>query len=368
MKRIWNARWGMLRLAVAAFLLWAVAADTGQRLARLQLASLPSFDYLQEARYLRAEGRYGEAEVVLDAGLDHLSVTDPLRAELAHEKEETVVERSSYLRRIKDAGLGALSGRGQSIEALIGAVAADFFVVGDVRDLIVQGGRYVIDGEADDVVLVLSGVGLATTVAPEVDWVPSILKAARKAGAMTRGVAEFVVRSVRARRLDELGGFLNDVRRLSAKASPGGAMRLLRFADEPGDVAKLARFVEVERAGAFALHATGKEGAELVKAAGAGSDAAAAVVLAARRGDAGRAWLRTGKWKALTRPHALVGVAKAFYKGNAEALAARVAEIIDPRAWWLLPLLAAWTLLELGLLWRRIAGPTSTATSRASAP
>jgi hypothetical protein len=146
---------------------------------------------------------------------------------------------------------------------------------------------------------------------------------------------------------------MGGVRRLAARASPGGAIRLLRHAEEPADVAKLARFVEAERAGAFALHVTEAEGAALVKAAGAGSDAAQAVVLAARHGDAGRAWLRSGKWKLLARPHALVGLAKMVYKGNATELAARVASALDPRAWWLLPLLAAWVVIEAGLLTRR---------------
>jgi hypothetical protein len=133
---------------------------------------------------------------------------------------------------------------------------------------------------------------------------------------------------------------------------------MLRFADKPEDVAKLARFVEAEKAGAFALHVTGKEGAELVKAAGAGERAAAgadkALVVAARKGPAGVAWLRTGAYRALARPHWLSGIGKALWKGNASALAARIAETLDPRAWWIVPMLAAWVVVELGLLMRRV--------------
>ena len=39
------------------------------------------------------------------------------------------------------------------------------------------------------VIVALSAVGLATTLAPEVDWAPSLLKAARRAGSMTEGTA-----------------------------------------------------------------------------------------------------------------------------------------------------------------------------------
>src|SRR4029077_8893222 len=98
------------------------------------------------------------AIMVADAGLD--SADPATKPKIQHERDATVKEQGSYLRKVKDVGLGALSGRGTSIESLVGAVAADFFVVGDVRDLLIQGGRYVLDGETDEVVLILSGVGI----------------------------------------------------------------------------------------------------------------------------------------------------------------------------------------------------------------
>ncbi len=353
---LWCCKWNFIRLALAAFLLYAVASDTGARLARLELASLPDFDYVGEIAYLRAAGRFGEAIMVADAGLDSADAAQ--RAAIQKERDATVAQAGSYLRKIKDVGLGALSGKGTSIESLVGAVAADMFVVGDVRDLLIQGGRYVLDGETDEVVLILSGVGIATTIAPEVDWVPSVLKAAKKMGVMTKGMAEWIVAMAKAGKSEKLTAMMKDVKRLAAKASPGGAARLLRWAEKPEDVAKLARFAEAEKAGAFALHVTGKEGAELVKAAAEGERAAAgaekALVTAARKGPAGVAWLRTGAYRVLARPHWLVGIAKAMWKGNASALAARAAEAIDPRAWWIVPGLAAWVVVEVGLLLRKL--------------
>jgi hypothetical protein len=352
--KLWRARWNLVRLALAAFLLYVVASDTSARLARLELASLPGFDYVGEIRYLRGAGRFGEAEMVADAGLDAADASQ--HAAIQKERDATVAEAGSYLRKAKDLGLGALSGKGTSIESLVGAVAADMFVVGDVRDLLIQGGRYVLDGETDKVVLILSGVGIATTLAPELDWIPSVLKAAKKMGVMSKGMAEWIVATAKAGKSEKLSALMKDVKRLAAKASPGGAARLLRFAEQPEDVAKLARFVEAEKAGAFALHVTGKEGAEIVKAAADGEYAAIgadkALVAAAAKGPAGTAWLRTGAWRALARPHWLVGIAKGLYKGNAQALAARVAAEIDPRAWWIVPGLAAWVVMELGLLAR----------------
>lgn len=377
MIRLLRLTFGPLRLIVAAFLLYAVASDTGARLARAQLASLPAFDYTSEVAYLRASGRYGEALLVADAGLEPESGLSPeARKVLQSQRTAAAAEQASFMRRAGDLGMGALSGRGDSLESLIGAVAADFFIVGDIRDLVIQGGRYVLDGETDEVILILSGVGLATTLAPEVDWVPSILKVARRTGSMTKGLAEYLVKTIKVggpAGREALTAMMKDVRTLARHASPGGAARLLRHADSPEDVARLARFVGSNRAGAFALHITGKEGADLLRSAAkpgaraARATAEAAVITAARKGPAGVAWLRTGAYRALARPHWVAGIAKAFYKGNAEDLAARIAAAIDPRAWWIIPLLATWLFIELGLLARRF-GPASRVARHAPAP
>lgn len=367
---VWRSRWGLARLALAAFLLWAVAVDTPRRLAGIELRALPGFDYAAEVASLRAAGRYGEALMVADAGLaaegdDALS--HEARSRVEAERAATIAEQSSWLRRAKDAGMGALSGTGDSLESLIGAVAADFFIVGDVRDLVIQGGKLLVDGEGDPVIAALSGVGLATTLAPEVDWVPSLLKAARKAGTLSKRFAEGLVDLLKAGKRERVLAVMGDVGVLSRRASPGGAMRLLRHADDADELAALARFVERERAGAFALHVTQDAGARLVKSTP--GDAAAIdrlVVKASRRGEAGRSFLRSKAARALTTPHPLVGVGKAVWKGNGEKLAQRLVDRLAPGAWWLLPTLAAWVFVEGAWLVRRWGAsvPPVSATSR----
>ena len=353
---LWRAKWPLLRLAIAGFLLYALIADTGARLARFRYASLPDFDYAAEIGYLRAQGRFGEALMIAEQCL--ASGNPAQRAAIEKEREQTLRAQSSYLRRAKDLGMGALSGRGTSLESLVGAVTADFFVVGDVRDLIIEGGRLVIDRETDEVILVLSGVGLATTVAPEVDWVPSLLKAAKRTGAMTTELSEHILRAARTGKLRELAPLFRDIRRIADKASPGGAVRLLRHAESPDDVAKLASFLERNPSGALALHIAASEGVDIVKGGGkllgvSAEVAEQALIVAARKGDRGVAWLRTGGYRSMVRPHVLVGVLKAFWKGNAEGLAARLVSFLDPNSWWLIPLLASWIFVEVALIARR---------------
>lgn len=353
---IWTSRWNVARLAVACFLLSVFAADQSARIARRVLAEMPDFDYAAEVRSLRLEGRYGEAEVIAQAGLAH--VEGQARETLLAEQKAAKDEQQSLLRMAKDVGVGALSGRGDSLERLIGAVAADFFLVGDIRDLVIQGAALITDDDPDEVILALSAVGVVTTLAPEIDWVPSILKSAKRAGALSKNLGEFFIRSVKGRNISALRPVLGDVGAIAKRASPGGAMRLLRHADSPDDLATLARFVDRNADGAAVLHIASGPGIDVLKAGarrGPASLAAAesALLKASRKGPRGVQFLASPAGRALARPHPLLGLIKGVYKGNAADLATRIADRLDPTAWWIIPASGAWVFLELALLARR---------------
>lgn len=360
---IWKSKWGLTRLVIALGVVFALAVDTPVRLARMQLAALPDYDFGAEVRRLRDEGRFGEAVVVADAGLDELTGT--ARDALAAEKQAALEAQASWLRRAKAVGMGAISGRGDTVEGLVGAIGTDLLVVGDVRDLLIQATKFAVDGEADPVIVALSGVGIVTTVAPEIDWAPSILKAARKTGALSRRMGETVVDLAKAGKGEALAAVMGDVAVISQKASPGGAIRVLRLADDAEELGQLATLVRTEKAGAFILHATGKEGAQVWKSAAKGTEAATAQTLkaAAKKGSAGASWLRTAGRTAL-RPHPLLGLVKSVYKGNAAALISRLADRLDPFGVWLLPVAAGWMVVEAGWLIRRWARGRSVAVKK----
>ncbi len=375
LRTLWQSRWGVLRLGAACFLLWVLAAGTPARLARLQLASLPDADFAAEVAALRERGRYAEAMVVADAAL--ASTTGAARDAVALERKKASAEQQSALRRLKDLTRGAITGGNTgasqdpdapdpSLELLAGAVATDLFVVGDVRDLIIQSGRWVRGEKTDPVIAALAGVGVLTTLAPEIDWAPSLLKAARKAGAMTDRFADFLLAAVKGRRTRELRTLAADTAEIARRASPAGAVRLMKYIDNADDAARLARFLERSGArGAVALRVTGREGIEMVRAAdamraaGRIDDAAAVervLIAASTKGPAGVHWLARGLYRPLLRPHPLVGIAKSLWKGNAQALVARAIERLDPSAGWALPGAAAWAFFEAALLLRRL-GP-----------
>lgn len=342
---LWNVRWNLLRVALAALVLWVLAADSGARLARLQLAHLPGFDYASEVKALKVRGRFGEAELIAKAGLadpdaDHAAID----AQLA----EARAEQSSWIRRAKEAGKGAITGRGDSLESLLGALTTDLFVVGDLRDLVIEGSRLVIDGETDELVVLLSAAGIVTTLAPEVDWAPSIIKAARRTGALSEGLASYFRSSIKSANAGELRKGFGMVRDLARASSPGFAARALRWADSPADLALATRFLKRGDAAAGALHVTEKSGLDLLRRAGAeGFESGAELVTkAGRKGRAGAEFLSSPSARRLLRPHPLLGLTKGLVKGNVQQAIARAVERMDPHGWWMVPAAAAWALVE----------------------
>jgi hypothetical protein len=350
---LWRCRWNLLRLGLAGGILCILAGDNGARLARVQFSSLPRMDYLAEVRSLRGENRFAEALMVAETGLAELSGAD--RDALLREQSAVRDEQASVLRRGKELLRGALIGEGDSLEALIGAITADMFVVGDVRDLLIQGGRLAVDGDSDELILALSAVGVLTTVMPEVDWVAAFLKVAKKAGALSKRMIESLVRVIRratdTRDYAELGRLFEYFKVLVDKSTPAGALRILRHLDDPKEVAVVADFLKRQPAGGFVLHVAGKEGVAIVKTSVRGTEDV--LVMAAKKGDRGIAWLRSGGQR-LLRPHPVIGLLKGLEKGNLQQAITRVAAEYDPYGWVAIPACAAWTFLEAAWLWRRL--------------
>ncbi len=190
----------------------------------------------------------------------------------------------------RDAIQGAVTGRADTTGQLAGAVASDFFVLGDLRDIAIQGGNWVSDKPVDVFVLALSGVGVAltaTTVATAGGSAPlkvgaSVIKAAKRAGRLSAGFAAHIERTLfeavpPARLKDALArnlsaptllgdrsravtrafetsvdpaGYaklrdqLDDVRAVSGAVSPLGAVRLLEHAEDATDLKRLRLVAE----------------------------------------------------------------------------------------------------------------------------
>lgn len=349
MKAWFAILFSILRTLLAAALVWLCWQHVPAMNAQAQFAALPDYDYLVEAERLRAEERFSEALLVTEAGM--ATTADGFeQARLAELKTRIETERDDWMRRLGEVGQGALTGSGDSVEALTGAVTADLFVFGDVRDLVIQGARHLRGEQTDEVIVALSAAGVVLTAAPAVDFGAALLKFARKVGALSeafaRQVAKLAGDAARRRELGPLREVAEDAASLGRSARPAGAIAILAHVDDPAQLRAAARFAR-QPGGSFALWIGGKPALGLAQA---GVDQERLLLRAARKGRAGIDYAaRNGRL--LLQPHPLLGILKGFYKGNLPELLMR---LLGPQAVMLLGLLTGWLLFELALLAARL--------------
>lgn len=339
----------VVRLSLAAGLLWLCWQDKPALDARAGFDALPeNVDYWKEAHTLLDQERFSEALLVVDEGL---AAAPPEHQRALTELKDTIrQEQGRWMFRFQQVGRGALTGTGDSVEALGGAIVADLFVFGDVRDLVIQAGRKLQGAETDPIIVGLSAGGILMTVNPAVDLGGALLKFARRMGTMSQGFArslgDALKRAVATRNADEVAQISDDLAALSAKARPAGALAILRHVDDPGELRAARRFAE-RPGGVFALWLGQKETLRWIKVSAANEEL---MLKAARRGRAGFQYLAQNS-AVMFRAHPLVGLLKGIYKGNVPAflieLGRRYSEMI-------LGFAAGWAAFEVLLLLGRL--------------
>lgn len=159
------------------------------RLTDYRLAALSPGDYDQAIRAALANGDPDLAESLLTlADSRDMQINGALREQV----EIAVAQENSLGNQIYELWDGAMTGRPDSAVGMVGAIATDLTTVGDVRDIIIEGGAYLQDEDYDPLILGLSVAGLAITgavvlsggSAASAKIGTSALKAAGKAGAI----------------------------------------------------------------------------------------------------------------------------------------------------------------------------------------
>lgn len=292
------ARWrmGLPILAAAAFGLAAVAALPRAYDAALVLWVRDDSTALAEHhldRVFNAEVAAREVETALAAGDTELAKSFvelaqarnvTLSPALLVRVEAAVVADASPTAKAGSFARGLITGEPDDLASLAGTAVGDLFVYGDIRDAVREGGRWASGGEVDHVILGLSGVGIAITAGTYASLgigAPAragltLVKAARKTGALGTRMAETVSRSLRGavdqavlqkamatasltkpalavravreavkiEKADDLFRLTRDVGRVQTKAGTRAAFDGLKLADEPRDMARVAKLAE----------------------------------------------------------------------------------------------------------------------------
>lgn len=196
------------------------------------LEALDPYPYCEEARHALHSDRVSDAIELAEAG----ACTG-----LLAEAEDRWAGLASTAARCWQ---GVWTGRADDGTGVACAVASDLVVFGDVRDLTRQGLAWGRGDGVDPVLVALSGAGVALTFAPALGAGTSLLKGARRAGALTRGLGDALVVAVRTGSWRSVAGIVGDAGRVAGRLGPARGTRALAYADTPADLTALASFVE----------------------------------------------------------------------------------------------------------------------------
>ena len=240
-----------------------------------------AFDTEVAAREIDAALAAGDADLArsfLDLARERDVPVDPALAEKVALANASV---ASAKRSLGSFARGLITGEAEDVSGFAGTAVGDLFVLGDVRDVVREGGRLAAGGEADEFVLGLACVGLAVTAATYATLgvgVPArvgltAIKAARQTGRLGAGMAAWISHSLReavdwamlkravsraavaepaaaargirdAVRVEKARGLVrlvSDVGRVQANAGARAAIDGLRLAEGSRDMSKVAR-------------------------------------------------------------------------------------------------------------------------------
>ncbi len=169
----------------------------------------------------------------VDLALQYAAVARELQTALAPETLEALdTAQGTFATVVRNAGdfAGAyVTGHADSAAGLAGAVISDLTVVGDVRDIVREGGRAAVGEDYSEFLLTLAAIGIAAeaiTIASggtslTVKAAVSVLKVAHRTGNLTADFAGRLVRLARAATRE--GGEAVEVASLSRTVpTPGG--------------------------------------------------------------------------------------------------------------------------------------------------
>jgi hypothetical protein len=128
------------------------------------------FDPIKEIQKLQSQNRRDEALDLVQFYEENKTINPQKLEELKADLEYTSFEK------FKSIANGAITGKVYDTFSGIGAIASDFLIWGDIRDLSIQSWKFLKNEKTDVIVAVLSGFGIFLSVKPYADVTVSFAK------------------------------------------------------------------------------------------------------------------------------------------------------------------------------------------------
>jgi len=122
------------------------------------IRTLAQIDPLPHTQELIKQKKYADAYEYMSYFMEYDYVSSNPEAQKLYKHIQEV--RKSYDYKADKVMEGILKGKSDETLGQLSAIASDFLVIGDIRDLAIQGSNYAKDEEVDKVILALSSIGL----------------------------------------------------------------------------------------------------------------------------------------------------------------------------------------------------------------
>ncbi len=300
---------------------------------------LVQIDPMPQTWKLIKERRYAEADEYLSYFMQFNYVKDnPKAVELLNAIKE---KRNSFEYKRDKIIEGLISGKSDESVGKISAIASDFLVIGDIRDLTIQGNNYFNgDREVDKLVVALSTLGLVATVSTiytmgatsSAKGGISILKYGKKVNKIPTWLEKAIIREAKVvketKSLKSVKGILEPIYELYERVGLKGTLDILKDTKnltELRGVVKLSK--RFGKNSAELLKITGKKSAKIINSMP--SVKPQTILYASSYGDKGIvAVKRMGEVKFLKRVKILSRASKTTYKGNFDTLIAKLLKVV----------------------------------------
>lgn len=224
-------------------------------------------DPIQNTQSLAAEGRWAEVKMITDFLADRPDLADPQQITGLAGQAET--ELNSFWKHTLRFTDGAVTGEPTDLTSMLGSLSLDLFLIGDIRDLAIQGWKQVNYGSGDTLIITLSAIGLSTTLVPHLDWVPALMKTLKRTGALTKSFTKSLTRASRealkSRKYGKLSAIASDMGKAAKHLGPGPLRGAMSAVDSADDLTKVAKAAKLDAKGTYALtQLVGKSGVKRI--------------------------------------------------------------------------------------------------------
>jgi len=276
----------ILRLCIAGAALTTLVFAGLELTDRIRGELVLTQDAALTAGEMADEGRWAEAGMVAEFVLSRPDLGDEEKAAqvLARSNEELESFRGQAVSFVH----GAITGEPTDMPSMLGSLSLDLFVLGDIRDIAVQGWKEATDGSGDNLILALSAIGLTTTLAPHLDWAPALLKALKRTGALTKDFVEFLSRTARKAigtgDYGDLTKTVTEFGQAAGRLGPGPLRGVMSSVDNAADLSRVAGASAVDPRNTYVVvRLFGKNGIKAIDMNGRNVSTVAASIKAGTR-------------------------------------------------------------------------------------